>query len=80
MYILIALSTSAAWSGELARAAFASMEEAEARMTRWARFGVDSYCTEADSLHIFDATGAEVRRWSWRERKPVPVEVASGDA
>jgi hypothetical protein len=45
-------------------------------VARWARFGVDNYSTHADALMIVDEQASIVRRWSWREKKPVEVEAA----
>ena len=70
-YTLVAEVLSQAWSGEVARETFATLEEAEIKMTRWARFGVDDYCTDPDTLRIFDDHKTELVRWNWRERKPV---------
>jgi len=74
MYTLIAAMLTPTWSGEIARRSFESREEAERTMARWARFGVDNYSTKVDALHIFDAAGSEITRWSWSEKKPVAVE------
>ena len=68
MYVLIAQVATAEWSGEIGRAEFASLEDAEKEMTRWAKFGVDSYCNEADHIRIFGKDMVELRRWNWRSR------------
>lgn len=77
MYTLVAEIRSPAWSGEIAREAFATIEDAEKKMTQWARFGVDSYCNEPDILRIFDEAETEVRRWSWRRRRSETVEAGA---
>ena len=77
MYTLIAEAMSPAWSGEIARESFASIEEAETKMKQWARFGVDSYCNEADTLRIIDESEVELSRWNWRQRKPVAAETST---
>lgn len=73
MYTLVAEISSPAWTGEIARETFPSIEAAETTMAQWARFGVDCYCNEADTLRILDPHDAEVRRWNWRKRASLPV-------
>jgi hypothetical protein len=74
MFTLIAEVVSQSWSGEVARETFATLEDAERQMSRWARFGIDGYCTDVDLLRIVDGTATEIRRWNWRRRKPVAPE------
>lgn len=76
MFTLVADVMSEAWSGEVARETFATIEDAETKMARWARFGVDDYSTDADLLRIMDESGTEIRRWHWRQGKPIHVEPA----
>jgi len=73
MYTLIAGLHSEAWTGEVRRGQFPTLEAAEQQMTTWARFGVDSYCTAANVLVILDAHGTPLRRWDRRRKRIVPV-------
>lgn len=68
------------WSGEVARAEFSDLAEAEAQMRRWARFGVDAYCNDPDHLWIVNAGGEVVRVWDWRTRRSVPPPPPEGQA
>ena len=70
-YTLVAEVMSQAWSGEVARETFATIDEAEKRMARWARFGVDDYCTDPDAIRILDDQDREISHWSWRQKQPV---------
>jgi hypothetical protein len=74
MYTLVAQAATPQWSGEIGRATFETLAEAEKEMARWADFGVDNYCNEADHIRIFDSNSAELRRWNWRTRRAEPVE------
>lgn len=73
MYALVADLVTPEWSGEVGRQSCERLAEAEALMARWARFGVDSYCTEPTGLRILDAAGVEVVRWNWTRKRPEAV-------
>ena len=73
MYILVAAAAMPQWSGEIGREFFDTLAEAEKEMERWARFGVDGYCNEADRISIFDDRSVELRRWNWAHRRPETV-------
>lgn len=79
-YQLVAEMRSPAWSGEIGRKPFSTIEDAEKEMARWARFGVDCYCNEADSLRILDGGGVEIRRWNWRRKRADAAGGPSGSA
>ena len=74
MYTLVAEVATPEWSGEVGRATFMTLEDAEKEMARWANFGVDDYCNEADHIRIFGDDFTELRRWNWRERRSEDVD------
>ena len=73
MYILLAEMATPEWSGEIGRESCDTLDAAEQKMARWARFGVDAYCNEADQIRILDDRNIEVRRWNWRKNRSDPV-------
>lgn len=73
MYRLVAEAWTQSFSGEVSSRSFERVEEAEAVMRDWARFGVDGLCDEADRLCIYDAQARPVRLWSHREKRSVDV-------
>ncbi len=74
MYLLVATHRSPEWEGEIAREFFEEVAAAEARMARWARFGVDSFCNTPSDIWIFGDDGQPVRIWDWRTRAPVEID------
>ena len=48
MYTLVAEVATPEWSGEVGRATFMTLEDAEKEMARWANFGVD----ESDPISL----------------------------
>lgn len=77
MYQLVANVDSPDWMGEVARESFASIKEAEQTMAKWAKYGIDDYCNEPDTLHIVDAAGVEVRCWDWRLKRSLAPAAAT---
>ena len=73
MYRLVAEAWKHRWAGEVASRSFATVEEAEALMRSWGRYGVDNLCDEADRICIYDAENRPVRLWSRRQKRPVEV-------
>lgn len=84
MFHLAAGRSMPGWSGEVGHATFATLAEAEAQMRKWARFGVDAYCNDPDTLWITDDDGQVLKVWDWRSRQPVlyeaPDDRRDGDA
>jgi hypothetical protein len=74
MYRLVAEAWSQHWAGEIASRDCATIEEAEAVMRDWGRFGVENLCDEADRICIYDAGNRPVRLWSARHRRSLPVD------
>lgn len=72
MFKLVAEAYNKQYKGVVSSKSFETVEEAEAQMRKWARFGVDNLCDEADSLCIYDDKDALVSTWSRRQKRPVP--------
>jgi hypothetical protein len=68
MFTLVAASRKPILDGIVATKTFGTLEDAEAVMRDWARFGIDNQCNEADALYICDANRRLVRVWN-RARK-----------
>lgn len=68
-FTLVAFVTNANGRGQLDQETFATIAEAEERMARWARYGVEGQCDDASELAIIDADGTPVRFWHWRLRR-----------
>ena len=68
LFTLLAFADRPHWQGEIARRSFATQDEAEIEMTKWARFGIDATCNEADELVVLDADAQPVLRWNWGGR------------
>lgn len=73
MYKLYAASCLPGWSGQIASETFPTIEEAESKMREWARFGVDAYCNEPDSIWITDADEQPLKYWDWRSKSACEV-------
>lgn len=71
MFILAAGQSAPGWTGEIGREAFETLEDAEAQMRHWARFGVDAYCNEPDVLWITDQQDRILKVWDWSAQAPV---------
>jgi hypothetical protein len=73
MFWLIAEATQGKITGMIASREFDSIATAEDLMRRWARFGVDGLCDEADAIYICDAEGQPIRLWSRRLKMSMPI-------
>ena len=71
MLHLLAASSQPGWSGGVGRAEFETLAEAESVMRDWARFGVDAYCNDPDTIWIADDEGRVLKVWDWRQKQPV---------
>lgn len=78
-YTLIAVVAKAGSVGELGRQSFDTIDEAEAQMAEWGKYGVDGFCDEPSEVGIFDAEGVLVRQWHWRRRQPFDPRQAASD-
>lgn len=76
MFTLIAASKKPILDGVVATRQFPTLDEAEATMREWARFGIDNQCNEADALYVCDAKGHPVRVWNWRSKQAVDPSAA----
>ncbi len=74
MYKLYAAASLPGWSGEIASETFPTIEEAETKMREWARFGVDAYCNDPDTIWITDADERPLKYWNWRSGAPRRVD------
>lgn len=78
--MLLAFANRLHWQGEIARRNFNTQAEAEAEMGRWALFGIDATCNEADELVVLNSDANPVLRWNWRSRSADPLQVPFTDA
>jgi hypothetical protein len=74
MFKLVAEAHKQGFAGVVSSRSFDSVEAAEQVMRKWARFGVDGLCDEADKLCIYDEGDKMVRIWSRRQKQPIIVE------
>ena len=73
MFVLMADRTEPGWSGAVGTEIFDSIEQAEQMMRKWARFGVDNYCSDPSRIWIADETGMVLKIWDWRLRAAVDL-------
>lgn len=71
MFTLVAASRKPILDGVVATKTFDTVEEAETVMRRWARFGVENQCNEADEIYICDDRKRLVRSWNWGKKQSV---------
>jgi len=71
MFTLVAASRKPILDGIVAKKSFGTLDEAEAVMRKWASFGIDNQCNEADALYICDATSKLVRTWNRATKQSV---------
>lgn len=76
-YTLVAVVTNAQTAGEMDTATFDRIEDAEERMARWAKYGVEGQCDEPAELAIFDSEDQLVRQWHWRRGRPFDPRTAA---
>lgn len=68
MFTLVAASRKPILDGIVATKTFPSLSEAEETMRKWARYGIENQCNEADAIYICDKNSNLVRVWD-RARK-----------
>ena len=73
MYFLVAHHISDAWTGEAGRRSFEKLEDASKEMENWAKYGIDSYCSEVHHIGIYDEVAQILFQWDWKNKKPEPV-------
>lgn len=80
MFTLLAFADRPHWQGEIARRSFDTQAEAALEMGRWALFGIDATCNEADELVVLDPDAQPVLRWNWGARCAELLETPCADA
>lgn len=76
MFKLLAGSRMPGWTGQVAEETFETLNEAEDRMREWARFGVDGYCNDPDTIWVTDAEDHALKYWNWRTKRAEVAVVA----
>lgn len=71
MFVLLADRKDPDWSGIVGTEVFDKIEEAERMMRKWAKFGVDSYCSDPDRIWIASQDGQVLKIWDWRTSAPI---------
>ncbi len=74
MFTLVAATRKPILDGIVATETFQTLDEAEAMMRNWARFGIDNQCNEADALYICDTNRKLVRTWNRARKQSVAPE------
>jgi hypothetical protein len=74
VFTLVAASKKPILDGVVATRTFATVEEAETMMRKWARFGVNNQCNEADLIYICDANSKLVSTWSRGKKTPIRAD------
>ena len=64
-FFLVAHHVSENFTGEISRAKFENLDSAILEMESWALHGVDSYCSEAHHIGIYDSHARQVYIWNW---------------
>lgn len=65
---MVAHHISDAWTGEAGRRSFEKLEDASKEMENWAKYGIDSYCSEVHHIGIYDEVAQILFQWNWKNK------------